>query len=132
MKRDEAENHSYVIRKIPPKNKSTAAIQEFSTFQGIFCSDEGKTEKKRQERKKKNVTLSKKNSTFKRLPILLFFSVKMLLFCSPYFSLITLKQLYSVVDPHFDPGGQQIPLGLSQEGRPVCTKAAKLRNCPLE
>lgn len=41
MKRDEAENHSYVIRKIPPKTKSTAAIQ------GIFCSDEGKTQKKR-------------------------------------------------------------------------------------
>lgn len=47
MKRDEAENHSYVIRKIPPKNKSAAAIHEFSTFQGIYCSDEGKTQKKR-------------------------------------------------------------------------------------
>lgn len=48
MKRDEAENHSYVIRKIPPKNKSTAAIQ------GIFCSDEGKTQKRDswEERKK--------------------------------------------------------------------------------
>lgn len=82
MKRDEAENHSQKTKK-----KSTAAIQ------GIFCSDEGKTQKRDswEERKKKNVTLSKKNSTFKSLPILLFFSVKMLLFCSPYFSLITLK-----------------------------------------
>lgn len=37
MKRDEAENHSQKTKK-----KSTAAIQ------GIFCSDEGKTQKKRQ------------------------------------------------------------------------------------
>lgn len=35
MKRDEAENHSQKTKK-----KSTAAIQ------GIFCSDEGKTQKK--------------------------------------------------------------------------------------
>lgn len=36
MKRDEAENHSHVIRKIPPNNKSTAAIQEFPLFKVFF------------------------------------------------------------------------------------------------
>lgn len=51
MKRDEAENHSYVIRKIPPKKKSTAAIQ------GIFCSDEGKTKKEIAGRKEKRKML---------------------------------------------------------------------------